>query len=118
MSIAFEVADETVWFPALRIGKIYAGYVGVLERVLGRPAGVTMGTDDTVRIDPRLFVPFVDGLLDAYASSNHPVLHEQLVLVIKLSLVMLERAGTSWQPDDPRLEPVKDYRDVGRSMPV
>jgi len=46
------------------------------------------------------------------------VLHGQLALVIKLSLVILERAGSRWPADDPRLDPVKDYRDVGRSMPV
>jgi hypothetical protein len=118
VSYTFEVRGETVWDPALRIGLIHHGYVEVLERVLGRPAGWTMVAGDTVEIDPRVFTTFVDGLLDAYGRSNHPVLHGQLALVIKLSLVMLERAGAPWQPDDPRLEPVKDYRDVGRSMPV
>jgi len=46
-----------IWFPALQVGEIYAGYVGVLERVLGRPAGWTMVAGDTVDIDPAVSPP-------------------------------------------------------------
>ena len=116
MSYEFEVAGDTVWSPALRVGLIYDGYVRVLESVLGRPAGWTMVAGDTVRIEPEVFGHFVDGLLDAQASSNHPVLHAHLVPVLTVSLVLLDRAGRPWPADDPRLAPVADYRETARSM--
>jgi hypothetical protein len=116
VSYAFEVGGETMWSPALRVGLIYEGYVQVLERVTGRPAGWVKTAGDTEEIDVDTFRYFVDGLLDM-SRSNHSILHAHLTPVIEVSLAILDRAGRPWPDDDPRLAPFKDYREVGLRMP-
>jgi hypothetical protein len=116
VSYEFEVAGDTMWSPALQIGLIYEGFVQVLERVTGRPAGWVKTAGDTEEIDVDTFSHFVDGLLDMYSRSNHRILHAHLTPVIEVSLVILERAGRPWLDEDPRLAPFENYPEVGRRM--
>lgn len=116
VSYEFEVGGDTMWSPSLRVGLIYEGFVEVLERVTGRPAGWVKTAGDTEEIDVEAFAYFVDGLLEMYARSNHRILHAHLTPVIEVSLVILERAGRPWPEDDARLTPFQGYRDIGLRM--
>lgn len=116
MSYEFEVGGDTMWSPSLRVGLIHEGFVEVLARLMGRPAGWVETAGDTEEIDVDAFTYFVDGLLDMYSRSNHAILHAYLSPVIEVSLVILERAGRRWPDDDPRLTPFVNYPEVGQRM--
>ncbi|MGV9993956.1 DUF6086 family protein [Streptomyces sp. NPDC003374] len=98
MSYYFEVAGETVWDPSLRIGKWYLSFAKSAAELVQRPTGLTPSDDDTCAVDVQVFRQFVEGLLDCYGSTRHPVQHGLMRGVLLASLVMLERAGVVLEP--------------------
>ncbi|KOG66388.1 hypothetical protein ADK76_02840 [Streptomyces griseoflavus] len=93
MSYYFEVSGETVWDPSLRIGKWYLSFAEAAAELVQRPTGLTPSQDDTCAVDIQPFQHFVQGLLDCYASTRHPVQHGLVRGVLLASLVILARGG-------------------------
>ena len=108
MSYVFEIDDETVWSPALRVGDVFRGYVEVLEKTLGVPAGVTVFASDYLVLDRAAFTGFARELHRFWAS-GHPVGARLAEPVLALALVMLERAGErlDLEPPGPDLSAVR-----------
>lgn len=117
MSYYFEVAGETVWDPSLRIGNWYLSFAESAAELVQRPTGLTPSDDDTCAVDVQVFRQFVEGLLDCYGSTRHPVQHDLMRGVLLASLVMLGRGGVVIAPKSEReaslLEEVETF---ARSM--
>ncbi|MFJ6139012.1 DUF6086 family protein [Kitasatospora sp. NPDC092286] len=102
MSYYFEVSGETVWDPSLRIGKWYLSFAEAAAELVQRPTGLTPSDDDTCTVNVQVFRQFVDGLLECYASTRHPVQHGLMRGVLLTSLVILERGGVVIAPKSER----------------
>jgi len=117
MSYYFEVAGETVWDPALRIGMWYLSFAESAANLVQRPTGLTPSDDDTCAVDIEVFRQFVEGLLDCYGSTRHPVQHGLMRGLLLASLVILGRGGLTITPKSEReaslLEEVGSF---GRAM--
>jgi hypothetical protein len=94
VSFIFEIGDDTVWSPSLRIGQIYVGYIRALEEVLDLSAGFQENASDMIRIDGSVLRAFVRQVAEKTQSGkNHPLLADQLRVVLEPAIVMLQRAG-------------------------
>jgi hypothetical protein len=100
VSYVFEIDDATVWSPALQVGDVFRGYVEVLEKVLGVPAGVSEFAGDYLILDRETFAGFVREVHRFWAS-GHPVGTRLAEPVLAVALVMLERAGEPLDLDPP-----------------
>ncbi|MEU4314475.1 DUF6086 family protein [Nocardia sp. NPDC024068] len=99
MSYIFEIQDETVWSPALRVGKLYESMAQDVAESLGVPTGMTAMASDFCEIELDVFVTFVRLAYKEYFSSSHPVLRGLIGAVLAPSIVVLERGGQSVVPD-------------------
>ncbi|MFJ3790974.1 DUF6086 family protein [Kitasatospora sp. NPDC090091] len=102
MSYYFEVSGETAWNPSLRIGKWYLSFAETAAELIQRPTGLTPSDDDTCAVNMQMFRQFVEGLLECYASTRHPVQHGLMRGVLLTSLVILERGGVAIAPKSER----------------
>ncbi|GGN60296.1 DUF6086 family protein [Streptomyces kronopolitis] len=102
MSYYFEASGHTVWDPSLRIGKWYLSFAESAADLVHRPTGLKPSDDDTCAVDVQVFRQFVEGLLECYASTRHPVQHGLMRGVLLTSLVMLERVGVEMSPKSER----------------
>jgi hypothetical protein len=102
MSYYFEVSGETVWDPSLRIGEWYLAFAATAAGLVQRPTGLTPSNDDTCDVNIQVFRRFVEGLLECYASTRHPIQHSLMRAVLLSSLVMLERGGVVIAPKSER----------------
>src|SRR5438128_9111339 len=117
MSYIFEISTETVWSPSLRTGQIYVGYVRALEEAIGTSAGFTPVSNDMIRIDRHAFSYFIASLLEASASAErNPVLRDELKVVLRPSIVMLERGG-SLDPLSEHADLIEESRQLAKAMP-
>ncbi|WP_158715217.1 DUF6086 family protein [Kitasatospora phosalacinea] len=94
----FQTADgsKILWYPALRVGQLYAAFAAEAGTLMGVPTGLTDnerlgGTD----VDVAVFQQFTQALYDRHRRSNHFVLHGLLRGVLLPSIVMLENGGGS-----------------------
>jgi hypothetical protein len=89
----FEIDGQTVWNPAVTVGRLYLQYLDAIERELGLAAGAQVSDSDEIHFDAAKFGPFVAELARRYTSSDHRVLREQLGVVLFPALVMLQRGN-------------------------
>lgn len=98
MSYIFDVGEDTVWSPALRVGQTYVGSARQLGALLDVETGFHQVADDMVEIDVDSFERFTRALLDEHLRSDHPV-HRVLIRgTLLVSLAILGRAGRSLEP--------------------
>lgn len=117
MSYYFEVFGETVWDPSLRIGRWYLSFAAAAAELVQRPTGLTPADDDTCAVDIPVFRHFVEGLLDCYASTRHPVQHGLMRGLLLTSIVILERGGVVIAPNSEREASVLEEAKIfARSM--
>ncbi|RZS44145.1 hypothetical protein EV193_10119 [Herbihabitans rhizosphaerae] len=100
MSYVFDVGDDTVWSPALRVGRLYVAGVTSLAEVFGIDAGLRAVAADMYSIDLDAFEAFTARLFAEYFRSHHDVARLLLAGVLQPSLIMLERAGRAIEPED------------------
>ncbi|MFG2971344.1 DUF6086 family protein [Streptomyces sp. NPDC048288] len=93
MSYIFDVGDDTVWSPSLRVGEWYVSLVESAARVLGCPHGLRPVANDMYVINPEDFEGFTRLLQREYFSTDHSILRVQLRGTLLTSMVLLERAG-------------------------
>ncbi|NYI07237.1 DUF6086 family protein [Allostreptomyces psammosilenae] len=95
MSYVFDVNDQTVWSPSLRLGRLYVSLTECIGQLMGCPTGLVPVAGDMFNIDVEQFRGFVRTVFDDYFSTDHPVYRQQLRGFLLTSLVMLGRGGVS-----------------------
>jgi hypothetical protein len=98
MSYIFDVGDETVWSPALRVGQTYIGLARHLGAILNIDPGFDEVADDMVEISIAGFERFTRALLDEHLRSDHPIHRALSRGTLLVSLALLERAGRPLTP--------------------
>ncbi|MCF6475761.1 hypothetical protein FAF44_46585 [Nonomuraea sp. MG754425] len=117
MSYVFDIADRTVWSPALKVGKLYIEMVASVARILGRPSGVHAIANDYYDIDLAQFQAFVDAMAIEYAESNHDIYRHLLGVILPISVALIFEVEPMWRPTV-RLEDILDQaHDFSQKMP-
>ena len=98
MSYVFEWDDETVWSPALRVGKLYVTLADALAAVLSIPHGLSAMASDYYEVDRDRFAAFI-AALRAWSPGSHAVGRALLGGFLTTSLVLLERMGAAPELD-------------------
>ncbi|WP_406283708.1 DUF6086 family protein [Embleya sp. NBC_00896] len=101
MSHLFEASGESIWFPALRVGRLYLAAVDGLSAVLGVESGLTTDRSDTSRIEPAAFERFTRAVFAAHFGTSHPELRLLTLGPLVVSLALLEKLGVTLQAADP-----------------
>lgn len=99
MSYVFDINDETVWSPSLRVGDLYVRMLQDVGSVLGAPTGLTAISSDMWDIDIDAFEKLVKLMHEAYFASGHQVFKILIEGVLAPSIVILERGGRGIRPD-------------------
>ncbi|AFT98856.1 DUF6086 family protein [Nocardia brasiliensis] len=113
MSYVFEIGDETVWSPSLRVGDLYVRMLREVASVLGMPAGLSAVASDMCNIDIEVFGELVNLMHETYFTSSHHVLEALIGGVLAPSLVILERSGLGIPP---RTEEEREFHDWARRL--
>ncbi|MEV4090649.1 DUF6086 family protein [Streptosporangium saharense] len=93
MSYLSEVGEETVWSPALRVGKACLSLLRSISELLGQPSGVVEISGDMCAIDVVAFETLTRRMFQEYFVSSHMVYREPMSGILAVSVVMLERSG-------------------------
>lgn len=115
MSYVFNVGDDTVWSPALRVGDLYVRFLRETAEALGESTGLTAVASDMYDIDVEVYSVLVRKIVDLYSSSGHPVLRGLLEGVLMPSVVVLDRAG---RPLEPHSDEERDLLGRARCLPL
>ncbi|WP_280393964.1 DUF6086 family protein [Nocardia brasiliensis] len=115
MSCVFEIGDETVWSPSLRVGDLYVRMLQEVASVLGLPAGLRALASDMWSIDIEVFGELVNLIHETYFASSNPVLKALVGGVLAPSLVILERGGRGICPS---IEEELEFHDWARGLPM
>ena len=105
MSYSFEVGDELIYDPALRVGKLFLGQALAAADVFDVPSGLHPMLDGTCAVDPQVFAAFVAELQACHLQSQHPelLLLTKGVLIVALALLLRTGqqpsagSGDAWQ---------------------
>ena len=98
MSYIFEWSGETLWSPALRVGKLYVTLADALADVVSVPHGLSAMASDFYVVDRDQLAEFI-AALQAWLPRGHPVGDALLGGFLITSLVLLERMGTALEVD-------------------
>ncbi|CAM4430648.1 DUF6086 domain-containing protein [Nocardia ninae] len=93
MSYVFDIDDETVWSPSLRVGDLYVRMLQDVGSVLGVPTGLSAISSDMWDIDIDAFENLVKTMYETYFSTGNSVLKVLIEGVLAPSIVLLERGG-------------------------
>ncbi|HEY8372660.1 MAG TPA: DUF6086 family protein [Pseudonocardiaceae bacterium] len=119
MSYIFDVEDQTVWSPALRVGQLFTITAEGLAGILGCRTGLVPVANDMSEVDLQLFEPFAHRVFDEYCATHNVVYRELLRGVLAPALVMLQRAGCFIPVTTPQHQEFIDTLDqYARSMPM
>ncbi|OBG82619.1 hypothetical protein A5699_05540 [Mycobacterium sp. E802] len=91
MSFIFDVGDDTVWSPALKVGDLYVRFVTQVGEFLGMPTGLSAMASDYYYIDPDVFEALVKKLFKEAFGTNHQIGRAMLESVLAPSAVILDR---------------------------
>ncbi|OXM39153.1 hypothetical protein CFP71_43095 [Amycolatopsis thailandensis] len=92
MSYIFEADGETVWSPALRIGRLFVTMADTLSANAETAHGLSFMASDHVIVDVPVFTEFTRTLLDG-SVMTHPVYRELARGFVALCLAVLDEAG-------------------------
>jgi hypothetical protein len=93
VSYSFEVGDDMVWDPALRVGKLFLGQVQAAAPVLGLPSGLAPQRDGTCQVDPAVYAAFVAELQVTHLRSRHPEMLQLTKGLLIVAVGLLLRVG-------------------------
>ena len=115
MSFVFAIGEETVWSPALRVGRAFVGCAQAVSAIVDVQPGFSFNGEDMVEIDPAQLGAFAEALTRLRASSTrHRVLDDLTDAVRIPCLVMLERAGPAGSGHDSHT--IRLIEEVGATM--
>ncbi|GAA3710168.1 hypothetical protein GCM10022224_089590 [Nonomuraea antimicrobica] len=118
MSYIFEVADETIWSPARRVGQLYVGYIESIARTLKLPTGLTAVANDYFEINLAQFKSLIDTAANEYVTSSHTIFYQLLEPVLPVSIALILRADPTWQVANPGAQDlVNAAYPLSRDMP-
>lgn len=119
MSYIFDVDEETVWSPALRVGELYVGSTWCIAKVHDKPTGLIMEAGDPYQIDIPAFESLTRSVLGEYFISNHPICREQVRPWLLISVAILKRVGVSMGPEtNEHADFIRQADAYARSMPT
>lgn len=101
MSFIFDVGDETVWSPALRVGELYVRFIEQVGDLLGVPTGLSAMAADYYYIDPDVFEVLVKKIFEANFRSTHRIGRAMLESILAPSVVILDRIERPLSADTP-----------------
>lgn len=117
MSFVFEIDEETVWSPALRVGQAFVSCAQALGRFVGVSPGFSFNAEDMIEIDAQQLKAFADALTQVSGGSKPHRILENLTDAVRIPcLVMLERAGrvADLSPDSRTTQLMEE---IGAAMP-
>ncbi|CND72966.1 Uncharacterised protein [Mycobacterium tuberculosis] len=119
MSYIFDIDDETVWSPSLRVGKLYVNLAEAIARTLEIPTGLEAVAEDMYDINASVFSDFTRALVEDFFSGRQVVAQEMLRGVLLASLVMLQRGGVEITSDDEKQKPLwSAIPEFAQRMPI
>jgi len=101
MSFIFDVGNDTVWSPALRVGELYVRFIAQVGDLLGVPTGLSEMASDYYYIDPDLFEVLVKMMFEDNFRSTHQIGRAMLESILAPSVVILDRIDRSLSADTP-----------------
>ncbi|MBB1160167.1 MULTISPECIES: DUF6086 family protein [Amycolatopsis] len=110
MSYIFDVGDETVWSPALRVGRLFVSMAETLAVNFDidlRTAGFTATASDFCSVDPPRLALFVRAMLDS-SVLTHSEYRELARGFLGICLAMLEWSGRPAEDVPPDLAEARD----------
>ncbi|WP_329584365.1 DUF6086 family protein [Kitasatospora sp. NBC_01250] len=93
MSCTFQIQDNVLWSPAIRIGHLFKGQAEAAATAFRLTSGLDDIIEDECEIDLPIFEKFVTEMLREYSSATHPVLRALTRDFIAAASVLVERAG-------------------------
>jgi hypothetical protein len=91
MSFIFDVGDQTVWSPALRVGELYVRFMNELGEVFETSNGLNAMAADYYYIEPDAFQAFVNGVFVDNFRNTHAIGRAMIESVLAPSAVILDR---------------------------
>ena len=118
MSYIFDVGEDTIWSPSLRVGRLYVALADCMAAEDGQNTGLDAVADDMYQIDPPVFEDFVRTVYEDFFSTDHRIYRELLRGWLSVSLVLMERAGVRIEPETEEQKSfLSDIQEYARSMP-
>ncbi|MFC6009460.1 DUF6086 family protein [Nocardia lasii] len=116
MSYVFDVDDETVWSPSLRVGELFVRMHTDICSVLGVATGLTAIANDMYEIDIDVFERTTLTVFEEYSSSGNGAFRAMLGATLGPSLNILNYCR---RPVAPRSSEEKDFMSwaAGLGMP-
>ncbi|MGF1577196.1 MAG: DUF6086 family protein [Cyanophyceae cyanobacterium] len=71
MSVLFESGNQEIWFPSLRVARLYVDEIKSLEMALELKSGISSIESDTVTIDSEEIKSFLNKALERIESTNN-----------------------------------------------
>jgi Family of unknown function (DUF6086) len=102
MSYVFDVGDEGIWSPALRVGELFVATADSLATIVGVDTGLHAVASDYYDITAEKFFAFVLAVLRS-PYLKHPVFQELSRGFLATALVLLDRAAAPVPDDEIRL---------------
>ncbi|MFC4377415.1 DUF6086 family protein [Nocardia halotolerans] len=113
MSYAFEVGDQTVWSPALRVGDLFVRIHSDVCSVVDVATGLTAVANDMYEIDIEVFKESTQAIFDEYFRSNHPEFRAMVGPTLSLGVNILNYCQ---QPLTPRSQEQSDFISWANSL--
>lgn len=98
MSFIFDVGDETVWSPALRVGDLYVRFLTEIGEMFNLPTGLSAMASDYYYIEPDAFSELIGRIFVENFGTTHQVGRAMLESVLAPSVVILDRIGRPLLP--------------------
>jgi hypothetical protein len=103
MGYIFETLEFTVFEPSLNVGRLLLASVRQFEQQVNMPCGLVEEMSDTIKIDPKMLLAFVQTLLSTSNLSNNEslflLLHGPVVHLIALLRSVMPSVQLSNVPD-------------------
>ncbi|AKS35868.1 DUF6086 family protein [Mycolicibacterium goodii] len=113
MSYVFDVGDDTVWSPALRVGDLYVRFMTQLGDLFNLSTGLRAMASDYYYIDPDTFEAFVKKVFEENFRSSHPVGRAMMESVLAPSVVILDRINRPLSAGTPEQ---REFLEKARSL--
>lgn len=113
VSYVFDVGDDTVWSPALRVGDLYVRFLSQLGDLFGLPTGLSAMASDYYYLDPDAFETFIKRVFEENFRCLHHVGRTMVESVLAPSVVILDRINRPLSASTPEQ---RDFLEKARAL--